>query len=524
MQQAPIFLVIILGLSALLATYLAAWARLHGRAPAANEFFWLFLGVALYSLGYAVEISRTDLAGVLTALRLEYVGLAFVPALMLLFVLHFIRGKPLSVPLTAVLMVIPCITLLLVFTVDYHSLYYVNPRMINGEFFSVFDFERGLWYEVNFYYLLLLTILSLFLLVLYAFRVERKKKRQAITMAVGAFFPVFSGILYFLGLIPGNIDPTPFSLVILGVIDSFALFKLELFELVPAARELALDSILEGFLVVDRNGIVRDFNRAAQHLPDMQDLKVGDDLFESVAIGDHLKPLLDSTTSEVEFAVRFPESENHYYHASAHHIRSDLFSSEAITILIRDVTENVNLMENLKDQANLDSLTGLFNRRCLIDLGTRELERACQNGQTLGVIMMDLDHFKSINDRHGHAVGDIVLKEVASRIFKGLRDEDIYGRYGGEEFVVFLPGTNSETIMKIAERLRQRVLESQVVIEGSPISVKASFGVHVELPGKNTKLDDLLKRADQALYLAKERGRNRVCTSCECAGDPPVSF
>jgi len=214
MQQAPIFLVIILGLSALLATYLAAWARLHGRAPAANEFFWLFLGVAVYSLGYAVEISRTELEGVLTALRLEYVGLAFVPVLMLLFVLHFIRGKPLPVPLTAALMVVPCITLLLVFTVDYHNLYYVNPRMINGEFFPVIDFGRGLWYVVNFSYLLLLTILSLFLLVFHAFRVERKKKRQAITMAVGAFFPVLSGILYFLGLIPGNIDPAPFSLVI----------------------------------------------------------------------------------------------------------------------------------------------------------------------------------------------------------------------------------------------------------------------------------------------------------------------
>ena len=515
MQQASIILVIILELSALLATYLAAWARLHIRVPGANEFFWLFLGVAVYSMGYSIEISRMDLEGVLMALRLEYVGLAFIPVLMFLFVLHFIRGKPLSIPLTAALMIIPCTTLILVFTVNYHDLYYVNPRLIEGEFFPVIDFERGPWYIVNLCYLLLLTMMGLILLIDYGVKVGRKKKRQVITMVMGASLPILSGILYFMGLIPGNVDPAPFALVALGVILSFALFKLDLFELVPAARELALDSIQDGFLVIDKNSIVLDFNQAVRHLPGMQDLKVGDNLLENPTLGNHLKPLLDNLTDQVEFAIRHPDCGNYYYHASAHQVRSNLFLGKAITILIRNVTENVNLMEDLRDQANMDSLTGLFNRRCLMDLGVHKLELSRQNGQMLGVIMIDLDHFKSINDQYGHAVGDAVLKQVAGHTFKGLRDEDVYGRYGGEEFVVFLPGTTPETILQIAERLRQRVLESQITLGGTDISVTASFGVYVELPNKDTKLDDLLKRADEALYCAKNCGRNQIYSASE---------
>jgi lysylphosphatidylglycerol synthetase-like protein (DUF2156 family) len=129
MPQALTIISILLILSALLGVYLAAWARLHSRVPAASDFFWLFLCVALYSAGYAVEISHSDLSSILIAIRLEYFGLAFVAPMLLLFALHFVRGCAVPPSLYAAILFIPSITLIIVLTIESHDLFYVNPRI-----------------------------------------------------------------------------------------------------------------------------------------------------------------------------------------------------------------------------------------------------------------------------------------------------------------------------------------------------------------------------------------------------------
>ena len=179
MSQSPAILSIFLGLSALLAVFLAAWAYFHARVPAAREFFFLMLGIAIYSLGYSISIPRTTLEGVFQAIHFEYIGLAFMPTLLLLFALHFTRRKPLPKALTALLLVIPLITLGLVFTSPSHQLYYINPRLVKTEFFLAFAFEPGPWYKVNSIWTEL-TIISAFLLLLVnSVRVPLKQKQQS---------------------------------------------------------------------------------------------------------------------------------------------------------------------------------------------------------------------------------------------------------------------------------------------------------------------------------------------------------
>ena len=159
--------------------------------------------------------------------------------------------------------------------------------------------------------------------------------------------------------------------------------------------------------------------------------------------------------------------------------------------------------------ATADSLTEVLNRRAFLSAGARELRRARRSGARLSVLMVDLDHFKAINDRFGHAAGDAVLRESARRLRAQLRDHDLIGRIGGEEFAVALPETDLDRALRVAERLRRCLAEAAVEVDGEPIAVTASLGT-AEVDLHDDSLERALGRADSALYEAKDAGRDRV--------------
>lgn len=157
-----------------------------------------------------------------------------------------------------------------------------------------------------------------------------------------------------------------------------------------------------------------------------------------------------------------------------------------------------------------DTLTGLYNRRYFEAHLEATVSRATGSGKEVSILMLDLDHFKAINDTHGHAVGDEVLKGVARRISHGVREVDLAARIGGEEFVVVMPDSADDVGTRVAERLRAAIASSPIQVPGAagPISVTISVGVASVVPGESGV--SALRRADQALYAAKEAGRNQV--------------
>ncbi|MCY1526913.1 diguanylate cyclase (GGDEF) domain protein [compost metagenome] len=157
-----------------------------------------------------------------------------------------------------------------------------------------------------------------------------------------------------------------------------------------------------------------------------------------------------------------------------------------------------------------DPLTDTGNRIAMEQVLQREVELARRNLLPLSLLMLDLDHFKQVNDQYGHSVGDEVLKAVASTLKNQLRNVDMVFRYGGEEFLVLLSGTCREAASMVGERLRQAVLELQCLAQGQgqPIDLSISLGCSTLLPGESA--DSLLRRADNALYVAKRDGRNRL--------------
>jgi two-component system cell cycle response regulator len=193
------------------------------------------------------------------------------------------------------------------------------------------------------------------------------------------------------------------------------------------------------------------------------------------------------------------------------------FDPNELQVRVRAGVRLVKLQEDLQKalelsefRASHDALTSLFNRGAIMEALKRELERAKREHTSLSVILADIDHFKRINDRHGHPAGDAVLKQVASIMSASVRPYDLVGRYGGEEFLIIAPGCDKVGAGRVAERIRTALSEAPIQTSEGALHVTLSLGVsEVDFVSENA-LDDAVRSADNALYRAKENGRNRV--------------
>jgi diguanylate cyclase (GGDEF)-like protein len=169
------------------------------------------------------------------------------------------------------------------------------------------------------------------------------------------------------------------------------------------------------------------------------------------------------------------------------------------------------VQHQLRQQASYDELTGLRNRRNSMKRLHEEFLRAGRSGDPLSLIIVDIDHFKKINDSHGHPFGDVVLKRVATHLRDMLRNYDIIGRIGGEEFMVITPGLDLAEAVLLAERLRQAIASERITEGGVLVKVTVSAGV-ATMADEDDSVQSLIKRTDIALYRAKKEGRNQVAS------------
>ncbi|MGH9684970.1 MAG: GGDEF domain-containing response regulator [Candidatus Acidiferrales bacterium] len=184
----------------------------------------------------------------------------------------------------------------------------------------------------------------------------------------------------------------------------------------------------------------------------------------------------------------------------------------------------IDARDQLRFRATHDALTGVANRGVVLDALRRESARQVREGGPFGIVLADLDHFKNVNDAHGHLCGDAVLQEAAQRMSASVRAYDTVGRYGGEEFLIVVPASDSLGTLGLAERIRLAIAATPIATKAGDVQVTASLGVAVSTSAQPFDAQMLLQLADEALYRAKDRGRNRseLGTPAEMPDAPPL--
>jgi len=182
---------------------------------------------------------------------------------------------------------------------------------------------------------------------------------------------------------------------------------------------------------------------------------------------------------------------------------------ETIASQVSITLHNIYMYDRMKELAFIDELTGIYNRRFFYSATKKEIDSSIRYKKDLSIILIDIDHYKEVNDHFGHIAGDKVLQRFTQVIQKELRSSDVFARYGGEEFLILLPETDGEAAVEVAERIRKSVEKLRVNFNEEEISVTISLGV-TRLIGERNTLQELIAVVDQALYGAKQKGRNRV--------------
>lgn len=519
----PYTVLLVVGAIGALILALYTWARRP--SAMAFPFIGLMIAAGLYSFGYAFELASTRTVGMLFWTRVEYLGIAAIPVFWLLLASRYTgRTRWLKPPVLGVLIGLSAVTLLLNWTSPWHKLFYRSIGVTTAGPFTLFQTEKAAWYWIFQAYINLALAAGTVILMIALARSPVAYRKQAAIMVGGALIPWLAYAVYILDLSPYGIDTAAFGLIMTGPAFALGLFRFRLLDLVPVARDAVFLGMAEGVVVFDEQDRVVDFNPAARRLfPNLGGTAVGRPIAEILTSYPAAHGLLAAgAASETEIGVEV-DGQSRFYQVRLSSIRSRRGRALGRALSFSDTTEQAVLRQRLAGLATTDELTGAANRRAFHDVGRREIARAKRSGRALSLIILDLDHFKSINDRWGHAARDAALVETCRRLRSALRTTDTLSRHGGEEFAILLPETPPAQAVLAAERLRAALSDEPLPIGGGiAATLTASFGVAGVDRVDGESVEDLIRAADRAMYEAKAAGRGCVRLAAGVAGQKPL--
>lgn len=486
--------------SAILCAWLALHASTQRKTPFAVSYIVLMLCSVLYALGYGLELATPNLAQMQAMLRIQYLALPFVPLAWLALAWSYMDPRGLPARVGRPLLALSLLILVAFQSNDYHHLFYADLAYSRNGDLAIARTSKGPLYWLYIVYLDFGVATGSVLLFRAWRQSVRLYHRQALSLLLGSLVPWVFHLIYLFGLSPRNIDLSPFGLSASGLIVTYAVFRNRLFRVLPMARDVVFEGISEAVIVLDGADCVVDFNRAARtFFPNLSNAVIGLECSEVDEDGSFAKALARRDRFEITQGQGTAQRclEVHRYD-----LRDSRSREIGKAIVIQDVTEKKTLMNELVRRASYDELTGICNRHHLIEQSTRELLLARRYGRPLSLIVLDVDHFKAINDGQGHLAGDDLLRGIARALRLRLRSTDILGRYGGDEFVITLPETQVDDACAIAQAIRQSCADE--------CGASVSLGVADFSADLAPDFDALFQRADQALYRAKDAGRGCV--------------
>jgi len=460
---------------------------------------------AIYTLGHAMEIISKEQYAIFFWIKVEYLAIPILGPIFLIISMQYAGlDRYLTRKFLLFLFVIPVATIFFAWTNEWNHMMYASTGIKADGIIAFANFKAGPWYIINGIFTASCILSAVAVLGSYWSSTGARHWKQIVTLMIGSLLPMVLTFLYLLGYSPNSVDPVPLTLCITNLLYFWAIFSNKLFELAPLAKERVFESMREGVLVLDHSGKIVDFNKSAKAiLPDLDCSVIGQ-------LTSNIWPLTDYSITELEGSYEwFDNKNNRYYQVDPAPIYNKHKKMVGKTVIFRDITSQKEIENELKRLAYTDGLTRIYNRAYLLELGSAALSQAIREKTAFSIILFDIDHFKQINDKYGHAGGDSALLNVVESCRKILGEDALFGRYGGEEFVLCLPGYTLYEAGKVAEQLRQKFFTSQFETNRGLASLTASFGVS-EKDSRTVSLDTLLYEADHALYASKDNGRNAI--------------
>ena len=526
------FTAILLVVSALLTCVASVIAWRHA-APGARALSLLLFAMSIWSGSYSIQWLPLPITIKLFSPHLTYIGVTTVPTLFLIFALRFTKhaGWQTRRALTA-LSLEPVVTLLLVWTNSYHHWIFRSINVLNQNGATPIFMEQGPWYGINLLYSYAVIVAGFVVLLYGMLRSGPLYRNQYLTILLAASIPWAFNMYSEYVLRTNYFDFTPAMFGLAAILFTYSIVCNGFMNIIPVARSQIIESMSDGVLVLDAQNRIVDINPAMERFLDCKPATLlGKPAAEAL---DGWMKQNESLASEREMRteLRIQDSPSRYLDLRVTPLHDTYGRMTGRLMVFRDVTDRKRvekqlryanerlqsqlieigmLQSKLRSQAIRDPLTDLFNRRYLDETLDRELARASREDYPVCVIMMDIDHFKKMNDTYGHEAGDVVLKMLAKTLSARNRKGDFTCRFGGEEFVVVMPNIELETAYRRAEDLR-RTLNSMLVEYGQhKLAITISMGI-ASYPSNGMDRESVLRAADHAMYAAKKAGRDHILT------------
>ncbi|HML38347.1 MAG TPA: diguanylate cyclase [Bacillota bacterium] len=465
-----------------------------------KSFFLILLSIAnlFFVFGNLLEMTAPTLDAAFYGVRVQYIGAPFLAPLTYLFYRDFYGKKRLTPLKHALFFAIPLLAVLSLqafplVRLQYGDIWYTT----NGEIVNV-QHTCGITYYLSTALNYACIILSLWLIIGRIWHGGRGQKRQSLVLLIGVAAPVAANAVYVFWDGVRGFDLTPIAYVTSMAVLLYSALAYNMLDVLPLARAQVMDELEDAFIVCDDDFNFLDANLSARRLfPELSTLSPGESMER-----------VKGFKSEGEIQVWMGGEERHYKITTNPILRDTKHSG--LCVVFRNVTVENRLLENLQRQATVDALTGIYNRGTFFDLAEATLEQEKGRMIDFALLMIDVDHFKQVNDNYGHPCGDAILKAIADISKTHFRKGDVVGRYGGEEFAVLLANISGAQAVAAAEKFRKAIEDMKICCQEQSVGVTISIGVAHCPAGDGQTLESLLNQADEALYLSKSGGRNRA--------------
>lgn len=496
---------------ALISGGIAVYAFKRRPVLGSHVFAFLMLALCVWSISYGAELTCRSLQCMMTCAALEYTGIATVPVLLLILTMLYSGRERWATRKNVILLfIIPFITIIMVATNQLHYWHYSTTGVDNTGGYTMLMLTRGPWFWVHIAYSYGALLISMVFLGERLGKKGIRFKKQVTAMLIGTAIPWTMSILYVgFGLMPfGHLDLTPFAFTGTGIIIAWSIYSQKLFDLMPTDYDSLVDCIDDVMVVLDMQNRIVEFNRAAYEILHLSQNDIGetaDEIWEEHA--ELLRLSRSGEKSHMEIAFDLPDAK-HYWDASVNLITERNSHVQRKVILLHDITGRKQMEQKLEERATHDFLTGLPNRALLMDRFAVAVAQAQRNKTRLAVMVLDLDEFKSVNDKYGHSVGDRMLKAVSRRLTRMTRASDTLARVGGDEFILLIPEINQESDAENIALKLQDLFKEPFLIDDYQLKLSISIGIAV-YPDDGQDLATLLNKSDAAMYYSKEQGQNQ---------------